>query len=60
MDGDSYTEQPVTWMRKFVHFITFINQPLKRRFTLFFLGVLWWFVVMTSLRTGLSLYRPRF
>lgn len=33
-------------LRKFTNFITFIDQPIRKKFTLFFLGVLFWFVVM--------------
>ncbi|NOZ13352.1 MAG: diguanylate cyclase [Acidobacteria bacterium] len=40
------------WIRAFIHFLTFVNQPIKRRFTLFFIGVLWWFLVMTILSVG--------
>lgn len=47
MDADRKTRKPL--LLRFIHFMMFVNQPIKRRFSLFFLGVLWWFLVMTVL-----------
>ena len=33
-------------LKRFINFITFIDQPIKKKFMLFSLGVLFWFVVM--------------
>ncbi|MBI5099356.1 MAG: sensor domain-containing diguanylate cyclase [Nitrospirae bacterium] len=36
----------IKMLKKFINFITFIDQPIKKKFILFSLGVLFWFVVM--------------
>ncbi|MBI4826236.1 MAG: diguanylate cyclase [Nitrospirae bacterium] len=33
-------------MKKFVKFITFVNMPIREKFVFFFVGVLFWFMVM--------------
>ncbi|RJQ43945.1 MAG: diguanylate cyclase [Nitrospiraceae bacterium] len=33
-------------LKKFLNFITFIDLPIRKKFTLFFFGVLFWFVIM--------------
>ncbi|MBI5740511.1 MAG: hypothetical protein HZA16_07295, partial [Nitrospirae bacterium] len=33
-------------LKKIINFITFVNQPIRKKFALFSLGVFFWFIVI--------------
>ena len=47
-------EQQTNLVTKLIRFITFVDLPIKKKFVLFSLGVLFWFVVMFTISIGAS------
>jgi len=42
-------------LKKIINFITFVNQPIRKKFFLFSLGVFFWFIVMFIISTAANL-----
>jgi hypothetical protein len=45
-------EEPLGFWRSFVRFITFIDLPIKRKFTVFGIGTLFWFIMIGTVAVG--------
>lgn len=43
------TNEQAGRVKKFIKFITFVNMPIKEKFILFLIGVLFWFIVMFAI-----------
>ena len=52
-DLDKYKEK----LKKFIKFITFVDLPINRKFFLFSIGVLFWFIILflINLATNISI-----